>query len=381
MQEETRVDTSSENYTLLMPKNPNKDVASRLMFFLEWLEEQGLSWYEPNLSRYCDHLLNRRQRLNVRGEVVDAALAPVTVQAHLASIRGRYRNILASNEVRDLLYDKLPTGLSPSDRKAAIDEMLLRLENDVHPRNTPVPMVDVRDNADSAHLRLTTEQVRALLRAPGLGSLIPLRDTAILATLVCTGIREAELVELDVDDLRQTLGGELALRVRNGKGDVQRLVPYGPLDWCLVYVDRWLQEGQITSGPAFRGVYKGEKHVRQTRITPRAINQIMFRYPISIDGKMTIVQPHDLRRTYARSAYLHGMDMERIRQNLGHNSLQTTQVYIGALDADERRPPDMFALPHMARELELANHLGKNAKPIVTRQPAKRGRKRRQTTP
>lgn len=345
---------------------------SRLLFFIEWLDEQKLPWYKPNLQRYCEHLLRHRRRPNARGEIVDAPLSPVTVQAHLASIRGRYQALLSSNTIREHLYELLPPGLSPADRKAAVDEMLVRLENDVHPRNTPVPMIDLRDEADSAHLRLTPDQVRALLRTPGLGSLIPLRDTAILATLICTGIREAELVELDVDDLRQTLGGELALRVRAGKGDAQRLVPYGPLDWCLVYVDRWLEEAEITSGPVFRGVYKGEKHVRDTRITSRAINQIMCRYPISIDGVMTVVQPHDLRRTYARTAYLHGMDMERIRQNLGHTSLQTTQMYIGTLKADERRPPDMFSLPHSPRELKNANRVGKKKASVLVRKPRKR---------
>jgi site-specific recombinase XerD len=65
-----------------------------------------------------------------------------------------------------------------------------------------------------------------------------------------------------------------------------------------------------------------------------------------IDGEFRAVKPHDLRRTYARNAYENGMDMERIRQNLGHVSLQTTQTYIGVLDAGQRRPPLMFDPPH-----------------------------------
>ena len=44
---------------------------------------------------------------------------------------------------------------------------------------------------------------------------------------------------LDVGDLRQRLGGELALHVREGKGARERLVPYGDLDWCLAVVDAW----------------------------------------------------------------------------------------------------------------------------------------------
>jgi integrase len=73
---------------------------------------------------------------------------------------------------------------------------------------------------------------------------------------------------------------------------------------------------------------------------------ILNTYPIMIDGDLREVKPHDLRRTYARNAYEAGMDMERIRQNLGHTSIQTTQTYIGTLDAEQRRPPRMFAPPH-----------------------------------
>ena len=69
----------------------------------------------------------------------------------------------------------------------------------------------------------------------------------------------------------------------------------------------------------------------------------MNAYPISINGALSLVKPHDLRRTYARNAYDFGMDLERIRQNLGHTSLQTTQTYIGELDGRDRHPPNMFS--------------------------------------
>ena len=107
--------------------------------------------------------------------------------------------------------------------------------------------------------------------------------------------------------------------------------------------------------PVFRGIYKGGKRVRKSGITARAVNQIMNGYPIPIDGLLRTVQPHDLRRTYARNAYERGMDMERIRQNLGHVGLQTTQGYIGELEAAQRQPPPMFAPPHNLTALRQAD--------------------------
>ena len=112
-------------------------------------------------------------------------------------------------------------------------------------RAAPVKLVAKQDTADSEHLRLKPYQVSALIQAPGIANLRGLRDTALMTLMVCTGIRAAEAAALQVDDLRQHLGGELSLRVREGKGAKQRLIPYGPLNWCLMYVDAWLGRAEI----------------------------------------------------------------------------------------------------------------------------------------
>lgn len=338
----TRLPTTwQEDYAMLMPAQPGKDERSRLGYFLDWLALMGRAWYQPDLAAYRDYLLSDKP--NRRG---GRGLAPATVQAHLATVRGRYAAILRDNRVRRALYDMAPPGCGPADRKAFVDEALLRLQNAVHPAAAAVAVVAQRDAADAEHLRLTPAQVRALLRGPGLNTLAGARDTAIFALMACTGIREAELCALDVPDLRTHLGGELALRVRAGKGQQQRLVPYGPLDWCLTYVERWLAAAQIREGAVFRGLYRGGRTVRRARLSTRAVNDIFNRWPLDLDGAPRAVKPHDLRRTYARRAYEHGMDLERIRQNLGHASVQTTQGYVGTLDAGQRRPPAMFTAPY-----------------------------------
>lgn len=344
---ESQLSTWRSNHAVIMPRHPNKDEKSRLSYYLDWLAENALAWYEPDLAAYRDYLLHDRERLHTpSGQMRSATLSPGAAQAHLATIRGRYQALLRDNAVRQMLYDITPKGTKAADKKAFVDEMLVRLQNAIHPSTAQIKTIDKQDEAESDALRLKPHQVRALLRAPGMGDLKGVRDTAIIAMLVCTGIREAELCELRVSDLRQSLRDELALRIRAGKGFKQRLIPYGPLDWCLVYVDRWLHDAEITEGMIFRGFYRGNKRIRKTGITPRSVNRIMNRYPIMIDGELRDIKPHDLRRTYARNAYEGGLDIERIRQNLGHVSLQTTQTYIGTLDAAQRRPPDMFAPPH-----------------------------------
>ncbi len=341
------VTTWKDDYDIIMPRKTNKDTKSRLSYFLDWLAVTNRNWLTPDLAVYRDFLLYDRKRINPRtGSEEDARLSPNTVQSHLATIRGRYQEILRDNYVRQKLYDFAPPSASIANRKAFVDEILVRLQNATHPSTATVEVTVVQDIADSDYLRLTPPQVKTLLRQPGITTLPGLRNTAMMAMMVCTGIREAELVALGVPDLKQRLNSELALRIRAGKGNKTRLVPYGPLDWCVLYVDAWLSSAQIYKGAVFRGFYKGNKRVRNSRISKRAVNNIMNLYPITIDGELREVKPHDLRRTYARNAYERGMDMERIRQNLGHVSLQTTQTYIGELDAVQRRPPRMFSAPH-----------------------------------
>jgi site-specific recombinase XerD len=322
---------------LLIPDDADKDTRSRVGAFIAWLHEQRRPWHEPDLRTYRDALLAQDY-------------APATIRAHLATVRARYRHLLRDNDLRDALEIAIRTGLDaqaqpygPADVEALVRRKLDRLENAIDPAAAPVTTKTSQDRPDAAQLRLTREQANALLVAPGLDDLRGLRDTAVIALLLCTGLREGELSALEARDLRQQLGGELALHVREGKGCKERLVPYGELDWVLVVVDAWLEAAGITKGPVFRGFYRGNRSLRPGRLSVRAIQYLLARYPIAVHGERVRVRPHDLRRTYARRLYEAGMAPVEIQQNLGHADLQTTLGYIGTLDAAQRRPPAVYA--------------------------------------
>ena len=107
--EERRSRLWRENCAVLMPDSPNKDIRSRLSFYIDWLSERGLTWYQPDLNAYRDYLLFDRTRTDKRGQRKPATLSAATVQsrpAHLATIRSRYNALLTrSNEARDLLFE------------------------------------------------------------------------------------------------------------------------------------------------------------------------------------------------------------------------------------------------------------------------------------
>lgn len=307
----------------------NKDIESRLGMYIAWLDYTKRSWYQPDLAAYKD-------KLEIEG------YAPTSISAHLSTIRGAYRRLIASNAVRDALYRLTPPDASPADKKAFVDEILIRMRNAIDPILTPVSITQYQDRADSDHLRLTGEQASALLTAPGVDTLMGLRDTALVAVLLCTGVREGELVSLDVPDLRASFGGHTALRIRRGKGNKARLIPYGDMEWCLVIVERWLKNVGIESGAVFRGFFRGGNVIRRNRLTVRAVQYILASYPVTVDGREAHVRPHDCRRTYARRLYETGMDLVAIQQNLGHADTKTTLRYIGTLDADQRRAPALY---------------------------------------
>jgi len=322
---------------LLVPDESDRDRRHRLGQFADWLLESGHQWYQPDLAVYRDALLGR-------------GLAASSVRAHLSTVRGQYKRLLKDNVIRTHLYEHAAAELqrlgqddTPANRKAMVDEILERLDNAIDPAVSRVRVVKHQDRPDTDHHRLTRAQAEALINAPGVDTIKGLRDTAILAILLCTGVREAEVCHLEVRDLRQQLGGELALHVREGKGAKERLVPYGDLSWALAIVEKWLAAAGIADGPVFRAFWRDGESLRPGGMTVRAIQLIVGSYPIAINGDTIAVSPHDLRRTYARRLYEAGVDLVAIQQNLGHADLRTTLGYIGALDADERRAPALYS--------------------------------------
>lgn len=328
----------------LIPADADKDGRYRLGAYVAWLKAEGLPWYEPDLARYRDALLSR-------------GLARSTVAAHLSTIRGRYDRLARDNEARDALELAIRGALqdqgeraTAADVEALVSRALARMQNGADPKASAVKVTTRQDRPDDDGLRLTGAQASALLAAPGVDTLAGLRDTALIGLMLCTGIREAELCALRVEDLRQRLGGELALHVRRGKGAKERLIPYGELCWVLIVVDAWRKAAGIESGPVFRGFRRDAETLRPGGLSVRSVQYIAAAYKAVVDGDLVTVHPHDLRRTYASLLYKAGVDLVAIQQNLGHANLKTTLTYIGALDAGKRRAPALYSFDTRALE-------------------------------
>lgn len=170
---------------------------------------------------------------------------------------------------------------------------------------------------------LTREQAQIWLNAPDACTSKGLRDRALLAVLIGCGLRRAEAANLSFEHVQQREGRWVLLDLI-GKRDKIRSVPMP--NWTKAAIDAWSQSSGISYGLVFRAVNKGDR-VTGDGITPQAIYNIIVRYADELKNKG--VAPHDLRRTFAKLAHKGGAAIDQIQLSLGHESIQTTEEYLG----------------------------------------------------
>ncbi|MEM9952373.1 MAG: tyrosine-type recombinase/integrase [Chloroflexota bacterium] len=343
----------------LIPSAGDKNHISRLSLYVDWLYRTNTHWTNPSLVDYA-HYLQSDER----------GLSASSIQSHLSTIRARYRDLVQNptfkQKVRHVA-DELYKDKNEADRRVLYLTVLEDIQDALNPNLTRfIKGTTKQDILDTEHTRLTASQAESLIAMPGIANLTGIRDTALIYLLLATGLREAELCALNVDDLRQRVTGELGLYVRHGKGAKARFVPYGDLSDCLMYVDAWVKHAGITSGAVFRGFkdrhtpyYDVGKEPAEIiykrltpRLTPRAVQNILKSYPVMVEGRLVRLRPHDTRRTYAKLLWDNGMDLLAIRDNLGHADVKTTQGYIGDMDMSKRRAPAMLRPAHDRRKLQ-----------------------------
>jgi site-specific recombinase XerC len=147
------------------------------------------------------------------------------------------------------------------------------------------------------------------------------RDRAILAVFLYGGLRSNELRMLDVEDI--DFEAE-TIFIRFGKRSKQRLTPlHANAGTALVaYLD-----GRQT-GPVFLGPSGG-------RISNRGLRHLVKKWG-RMAGIKKDLHPHALRHTFAVSLLEADVDLETIRDLLGHASIETTSIYLHCTPARKR---------------------------------------------
>jgi site-specific recombinase XerD len=167
-------------------------------------------------------------------------------------------------------------------------------------------------------------EIDALLAAPDRSTWVGRRDHAILMVALQTGLRASELINLRRCDIATGTGAHISCE---GKGRKQRCTPLRRE--TLKVLEVWLRElTGANSGLLF-------PTSRGTRLSRDALEGVVRRHTVSASrscpslvGKR--VSPHVLRHSMAMELLHHGVDQSVIALWLGHESVETTQVYIHA---------------------------------------------------
>jgi site-specific recombinase XerD len=170
---------------------------------------------------------------------------------------------------------------------------------------------------------LTREEAQGWLGAPDKRTMRGRRDRALLAVLIGCGLRRSEAASLSFDHVQQR-DGRWVLVDLIGKRDKVRSVPMP--NWAKAAIDEWSKASGVGEGLVFRAVNKGDRVVG-AGVTPQTIYNIIVGYAEELKKKG--VAPHDLRRTFAKLAHKGGAAIDQIQLSLGHESIQTTEDYLG----------------------------------------------------
>ena len=154
-----------------------------------------------------------------------------------------------------------------------------------------------------------------------------LRDTAILVTLLGTGMRVSECVGIDMKDVNFY---EACFRVIRKGGD-EDLVFFGPE--VEDAVQSYLEHERKLLKPDTSALFVSTTH---GRLTDRAIQNLVKKYADAA-GIVKPITPHKCRSTFATNLYNETNDVYMIKDALHHKSLETSKHYVnGALERKKR---------------------------------------------
>ena len=146
---------------------------------------------------------------------------------------------------------------------------------------------------------------------------LDVRDKAMFELLYSSGLRLAELVNLDPVDLDLA---DASVRV-TGKGNKTRIVPLG--SHAISALTAWLELREPIAKPDETALFVGKNGAR---ISPRTVQLQLRNWGIK-QGIASGVHPHLLRHSFATHVLQSSGDLRAVQEMLGHASISTTQVY------------------------------------------------------
>ncbi len=259
------------------------------------------------LLKMKEQLVIRRYQMNTQKTYI------ISVTEFLNYYNGRTADSLLYEDIRNYLLHKIHNDkISESTQNSIINAIKFYYEKvekrekfylyDLRPRKSSM-LPGFLSKEDTAKLLSVTENIKHRL---------------ILQLIYSAGLRLGELTRLKVRDIHRDMG---IIEIKCAKGKKDRIVSLArtiiPLlqQYLSIYNPRYyLFEGQ-TGG----------------KYSDRSVQNIMHQavQKSGVDENATV---HTLRHTYATHLILDGMDIRRVQELLGHNSIKTTAIYTHITD-------------------------------------------------
>ena len=182
--------------------------------------------------------------------------------------------------------------------------------------NNPVADVSAPSVEKKLPSLLDVDEINRLL-TEGPQSPLKIRDYAMMELMYSSGLRLAELVNLNLDMIEITQGQVQVL----GKGNKSRYLPIGA-EACKA-LKRWLDARPNIAQDDEVAVFVNN---RGKRLSPRAVQQRMAQLGRE-QGIEKHVHPHMLRHSFASHLLESSGDLRAVQEMLGHADISTTQIY------------------------------------------------------
>jgi integrase/recombinase XerC len=281
------------------PKNARSRIHIAIDKFLRSLRERNISphtikAYSGDLANFSSYIGSRNWReidhVTIRGflsHLYEKGLGKTSVARSLAAVRSLYRWLAQEGVV-----EQNPAALVSTPKLAK-----------------KLPRVP------------TMEEMNSVLdgQMPEIAS-FPERDRLILELLYGCGIRNSELVGINLDDVRLSTEAVLI----RGKGKKERYVPFG--DAVKSALANYLPKRQMTLAEFPRNTPALLINQRGGRLTTRSVGRIIKKIAVA-KGLSPDVHPHTLRHAFGTHMLEEGADLRAIQEMLGHERLSTTQRY------------------------------------------------------
>jgi integrase/recombinase XerC len=270
------------------------------------------------IDRFLDYLRLEKRR------------SPHTREAYARDIRDCLRFLSETYQVaepdevqgvmlRSWVVRLLETGCSPAtiQRKCSSLRALYRfLRQREGLTSDPVRSLVLPRKGQRLPVFIPREQTEGWLEGlPAGNSFEDTRDRLLVTLLYHTGIRRAELLQLEVEDVDMV---RMQMKVK-GKRNKERLVPFAPSLREALGAYLPLRAERVGAGPLF---VKEDGLPLPARTMYSIVHRLLA--PLQQLEKRS---PHVLRHTFATHLAEAGADLNAIKELLGHSSLASTQVY------------------------------------------------------